>query len=174
MPSRKATRAPITLAPVDEVSVTREIAASPQRVWAMVADLPRMGEWSPENEGATWRKGASGPVSGARFVGRNRNGAKRWTTDGVVVDADPGRVFCFRITVKGVKVAQWRYAFEPTATGCQVTETWTDQRSALAKLVGGRVSGVSDRPTHNRATMEATLDRLKAAAEAAEAATPSS
>jgi len=147
--------------------VTREIAAPAERVWALVADLPRMGEWSPENEGATWRDDATGPAAGARFVGRNRNGAKRWTTDGVVVDADPGRLFSFRITVKGVKVAEWRYALEPTATGCRITETWTDRRNALAKLVGGRVSGVSDRRTHNRSTMEATLDRLKAAAEAA-------
>ena len=40
----------------EQVSVTTEIAAPVEQVWAMVSDLTRMGEWSPENEGATWLK----------------------------------------------------------------------------------------------------------------------
>ena len=40
------------------VSVTRDIAASPEKVWALVTDLPRMGEWSPENQGGTWSASA--------------------------------------------------------------------------------------------------------------------
>ena len=38
------------------VSVVREVAASPEKVWALVTDLPRMGEWSPENQGGKGRK----------------------------------------------------------------------------------------------------------------------
>ena len=59
------------------VSVTRDIAASPAKVWEMLSDLPRMGEWSPENTGGKWVRGATGPAVGARFVGSNRNGKKR-------------------------------------------------------------------------------------------------
>ena len=33
----------------------------PRRVWALVADLTQMGEWSPENEGVEWLGGATGP-----------------------------------------------------------------------------------------------------------------
>jgi uncharacterized protein YndB with AHSA1/START domain len=150
----------------DQVSVTREIGVPADQVWAMVSDLTRMGEWSPENEGATWLKGATGPTPGATFRGTNRNGKKTWSTDGTVVDAEPGRLFTFRTTAAGFKVAEWRYAFETTATGCRVTETWIDQRGRLAKILGTPVSGVSDRATHNRASMEETLDRLKDAAEA--------
>ncbi|MSZ72613.1 MAG: hypothetical protein F2716_09825, partial [Actinobacteria bacterium] len=36
------------------VSVTREISVAPEKIWAMVSDLPRMGEWSPENRGGEW------------------------------------------------------------------------------------------------------------------------
>ncbi len=46
----------------DQVSVTTEIAAPAEQVWAMIADVTRMGEWSPENQGATWLRGATGPT----------------------------------------------------------------------------------------------------------------
>ncbi|HEY5014742.1 MAG TPA: SRPBCC family protein [Acidimicrobiia bacterium] len=155
----------------DQVSVTQEIAAPAEQVWAMVSDVTRMGEWSPENEGATWLGGAKGAAPGAKFKGSNRNGKKKWNTVAKVAEADAGRAFAFHVTAAGFKVAEWRYAFEPTATGCRVTETWIDERGMIAKSLGGAVSGVSDREAHNRAGMEQTLERLKAAAESA--ATPS-
>jgi polyketide cyclase/dehydrase/lipid transport protein len=31
-----------------------EIHASPEAVYDLVSDLPRMGEWSPENIGGEW------------------------------------------------------------------------------------------------------------------------
>ena len=136
----------------------------------MVADVTRMGEWSPENEGATWLRGATDPKPGATFRGKNRNGRKTWTSVGTIVDAEPGRLLTFRVTAPGLKVAEWRYAFETTATGCRVTETWIDQRGRLVKALGKPVSGVADRASHNRVSMEQTLERLKAAAES----TPSS
>ena len=153
----------------DEVRVTQDIGAPAHTVWAMVADLTRMGEWSPEAVGAVWLRGATGPAPGATFRGTNRRGKKKWETLGRIIDADPGRLISFRITAKGFQVAEWRYAFEPTENGCRVTETWIDRRGRVAKAFGGPVSGVTERVAHNRATMEQTLERLKAAAEAATA-----
>jgi len=150
----------------DDVTVTTEINAPAEQVWAMVADLPRMAEWSPENDGATWRKGATAAVPGATFTGTNSQGKKTWSTVGTILEAEPGKVLSFRITAVGMKVAVWRYGFEPTEAGCRVTETWTDERNALVKALGKPVSGVADRATHNRAGMEQTLANLKAAAEA--------
>jgi uncharacterized protein YndB with AHSA1/START domain len=149
----------------DEVSVTRDIAAPAEHVWAMVSDVTRMGEWSPENDGAEWRGGATGPQPGAKFRGTNRNGKKTWKTEAKVTEADAGRRFAFRVTAAGLKVAEWRYTFETTATGCRVTETWIDERGRIAKALGKPVSGVADRAEHNRAGMEHTLERLAAAAE---------
>ncbi len=150
---------------VEQVTVTREIGASAEQVWAMVSDVTRMGEWSPENQGGEWRGGATGPLPGATFVGTNRNGKKKWTTVATVVDADPGRRFSFRVTAKGFKVAEWCYVFEPTENGCRVTETWIDQRGGIAKALGKPVSGVDERASHNRAGMEQTFERLAAVAE---------
>src|SRR5580704_17683494 len=91
----------------DTVSVSKEIGAPAGDVWAMVADLTRMGEWSPESEGVTWLRGANAAVPGATFRGTNRNGKKKWSTMGEIVDAEPGRLLTFRITAAGLKVAEW-------------------------------------------------------------------
>jgi hypothetical protein len=65
----------------------------------------------------------------------------------------------------GLKVAEWRYEFQTTATGCLVTETWIDQRGPVAKVLGKPVSGVEHDAAYSRAGMEQTLERLKSAAE---------
>ena len=149
----------------EQVSVTREISAPAEQVWAMVSDVTRMGEWSPENEGATWLGNATGPQPGAKFRGTNRIGKRKWKTVAVVVDADPGRRFSFQVTTMGLKIAEWSYAFEPTVRGCRVTETWIEQRPGFFKPLAHLVTGVGDRATHNRAGIEQTLERLAAIAE---------
>ncbi|MGD0394397.1 MAG: SRPBCC family protein [Acidimicrobiales bacterium] len=150
----------------EEASVSEEIAAPAERVWAMVSDVTQMGRWSPENEGATWLRGATGPQPGAQFQGVNRNGKKTWTSIGTIVECEPPRVFSFRIKAVGLKVAEWRYEFETTATGCRVTETWVDQRGPLIKALGKSTTGVKDRAAHNQTTMLETLEKLKLEAEA--------
>jgi uncharacterized protein YndB with AHSA1/START domain len=148
----------------DTVSVTREIRAPAERVWAMVTDLPRMGEWSPESLGGLWVQGATGPAPGAKFKGENEIGKKAWSTDATVIDAEPGRRFSFRVSVGPIQVAEWAYDFEDTPTGCRVTETWTDHRNGVIRRLGKFTSGVADRAEHNRRGMEETLLRLEAAA----------
>jgi uncharacterized protein YndB with AHSA1/START domain len=149
----------------EQVSVTREVRAPAAQVWAMVSDVTRMGEWSPENEGGAWLGGATGPQPGAKFRGTNRIGKRRWKTVATVVDAEPGRRFSFRVAAAGLDVAEWAYALEPTATGCRVTESWVDRRAGFFKPVARLVTGVADRASHNRAGMEQTLERLASAAE---------
>jgi Polyketide cyclase / dehydrase and lipid transport len=41
-----------------------EVSARPSRVWALVSDLPRMGEYSPESTGDRWVRGGR-PSAGA-------------------------------------------------------------------------------------------------------------
>lgn len=149
----------------DSVSVTKEISAPADEVWALISDVTRMGDWSPETESCAWSGGATGPSVGARFSGKNRNGKKRWSTGAKVVAAEPGRSFAFDVAVGPFGVARWAYDIEPTEHGCRVTETWTDHRNALTKVVSAPISGVSDRHEHNRASMETTLENLAAAAE---------
>jgi uncharacterized protein YndB with AHSA1/START domain len=150
----------------DAVEVTTTIAAPPQTVYALIADLTRMGEWSPETTGVTWLGGATEPRLGARFRGANRNGLRRWSTICTVVAAEPGRELAWESSLFGRPVALWRYTFEPDGNGgTKVTETSEDQRRAVFRALGGVASGVSDRKTHNAESMRVTLERLKGAAE---------
>jgi uncharacterized protein YndB with AHSA1/START domain len=149
----------------ESIEVSRAVGAPTEQVWDMVADVTRMGEWSPETTGANWAKGSTGPVAGAQFQGVNRNGTKQWKTTATVLEAEPGKRFWFLVTSVGLKVSEWHYDFEPTAGGCTVTETWIDRRGRMVSLGSPVVSGVKDRTTHNRRSMEQTLDRLADAAE---------
>jgi len=149
-----------------DITVTREINAPAERVWELISDMPRMGEWSPETEGGEWIKGATGPVPGAKFRGANRHQERTWKTVATVIDAEPGRRFSFRINALGMGFADWAYDIEPTENGCKVTESWSDLRPGFFKPISKRISGVSDRQVHNQANIENTLEALAAAAEA--------
>ncbi len=144
-------------------AVSRDIAAPADKVWNLVADMPRMGEWSPENQGGSWIKGSGGPAPGAVFKGQNKNGIRHWSSTCTVVACEPGHVFEFVVTAGPLDVANWRYEFEDTATGCRVTESWQDNRKpwfAFAARVMGDHS-----PAHAEQEMTATLANLAAAAE---------
>jgi hypothetical protein len=149
---------------MQHAEVSRVVAATPQKVYELVSDLPRMGEWSPENTGGTWIKGAIGPAVGAKFKGKNRKGAKRWSTIATVVIADPAKEFAFDVSAKGFPVARWGFRLAAEDGGTRVTEYWDDHRSRVMAKVTGLVLGVPDRGVHNSAGMEQTLARLADAA----------
>jgi len=143
-----------------------DIDAPPERLYDMVSDLSRMGEWSPENLGGKWLGGASGPAEGARFKARNRNGWRRWSTKVRIVTANPPKEVAWESSAFGLKVALWRYRFEPNGKGgTTVTESTEDQRGGFMNTVAPIATGVKDRPDANRHNMRATLEQLKKAAE---------
>lgn len=157
----------MTAAPVD-VAVSTHVAASPEAVYDLVADLPRMGKWSPECTSVAWRGGATSATPGARFRGWNRRGPIRWCTDGEVVEAERGKVLAFDVRLLRWPIARWAFRFGPAAggAGCTVTEEWTDHRSGPSRTITGLAVAVRDRPSHNRLGMQRTLARIKTAAEA--------
>lgn len=146
-----------------QIEVSRVVSASPERVYELVSDLPRMGEWSPENTGGKWVKGATGPAVGALFEGTNRLGKKKWSTIAKVKVADPGKEFGFDVTAAGMKVAGWGFSMQAVDGGTEVTHYWDDHRNAVIAKITGLALGVPDRVSHNRANMDQTLERLAAA-----------
>jgi hypothetical protein len=117
-----------------------------------------------ENVGGTWLDGATGPQPARSSAGRTGAASARGSRWRRSSTRSRVRRFSFRVAARGFKVAEWGYSFEPTATGCRVTETWRDQRSRFFKPISGMATGVSDRATYNRAGMEQTLERLAAVA----------
>ncbi len=143
------------------------IEAPPERIYALVADLPRMGEWSPECRQVEWLDGSSGPAEGARFIGHNQGGPRglmKWSRRGRVLTAEPGREFAFVTEEGGREGTEWRYRLEPLEGGTRVTESYTvSSIPAWARIV--------DVPTNRarelREAMAHTLEQLKRAAESA-------
>jgi hypothetical protein len=103
------------------------VSATASQVYDLVADLPRMGEWSPECAAVEWEDAHAGPVVGARFVGHSRTGPRkliRRSRRGRVLVADPGHEFAFATEEGGREGVVWRYRFEPVDGGTCVTESY--------------------------------------------------
>jgi len=148
-----------------DIHQTIHVDAPADDVYALLADLPRMGEWSPECDRVTWRGGASGAVRGAGFIGHNRVGAVRWVTFGEVVAAEPGRNLAFEISAGPVPLSRWEYFFVPDegGSGCTVAEEWTDRRPAWYRFAADRAFG--NRLRTNTEGIRHTLLALRRAAE---------
>jgi uncharacterized protein YndB with AHSA1/START domain len=149
-------------------SVTVYVAAPPDRVWELVADVTRIGEFSPETFEAEWLDGADGPAKGARFRGhvlRNDRPPAYWTTC-TVTASEPGREFGFSVAGPGGKILNtWRYELRPRGDGTDVTESFElpDMLATRAYwMLAGRWRGPA-----NLANIRATLDKIKAVAESA-------
>jgi uncharacterized protein YndB with AHSA1/START domain len=149
----------------EKQQVSRDIAAPPEAVYAAISDVLRMGEWSEECHGCEWHDGYDGPVVGATFDGHNRNGDHEWTSQGRVIEAEPGRAFAFECSMFDFHYSTWGYRIEPTASGSRVTEWSEDLRPETALEASKQISGVDDRAGRNRSTMGGTLDRLAATLE---------
>ncbi len=142
------------------------IKAPAQRIYALVADLPRMGDWSPECRQVEWLGGSTGPAEGATFVGHNQGGPgglMKWSRHGRVLSADPGREFAFVTEEGGRESTEWRYRLEPLEGGTQVTESyvvrWIPTWARIVDVPTNRARELRD-------AMQHTLEQLKSAAEA--------
>src|ERR1700684_2881750 len=146
-------------------SVTVHMAAPPDRIWALISDVTRIGSYSPETFEAEWLDGATGPAVGARVRGhvrRNGRGAVYWTTC-VVVGCEPGREFAFTVGEGAKALNTWRYRFEATGDGTDVTESFELADKPAIRLywkILGRARGRT-----NANGMRTTLERIRAVVE---------
>jgi uncharacterized protein YndB with AHSA1/START domain len=155
-----------------QTSQELRIEASPQTVWALCTDLPRMGEWSPENQGGEWVDGAAGPALGARFRARNRHSAVgEWETTSVVVDYEPPRRFAWAVGDPVSPGATWSFELEADGTG-----TVLRQRASMGPGPSGTTAAIERMPDKEeriiarrleewKTGMQAVLSGIKAEAE---------
>lgn len=149
-------------------TVDRYIEASPEALYAIVSDVTRTPEMSPEVVKCTWIKPATGPSVGARFKAINSAGrGPKWPNKPVVVTADPGHEFAFARTEVGAGTVEWRYRFVPEGTGTRVHESYVVTREVqrLGWFIIDTLYGLKDRRADLRAGMTTTLERLARIAE---------
>lgn len=149
-------------------STSTEINRPPDEVWAAIADVTRIGQWSPECVAARWVGGATGPTVGACFEGDNAvkvagRTVKKWTTTSEVTGAEPGKRFEF--VAEGYTT--WRYDLERSPTGTKVTESFEYEPSkGFQKFV---YETLLHRSASMTTGMQRTLTRLKASLESSPA-----
>src|SRR3954469_5470283 len=142
--------------------VTVHMDAPVERVWDLVTDVTRIGEFSPETFDGEWMDGATGPAVGARFRGhvkRNQKGPTYWTKCQVTV-CEPNRAFEFDVITGGRTVNTWGYRLQPADGGADVTEYFR-----LADYVGTRIYWAllgRLRSKTNENGMRTTLERMRA------------
>ncbi|GAB3198712.1 SRPBCC family protein [Nocardioides hungaricus] len=145
--------------------VTVRMDAPPGRVWALVSDVTRVGEFSPETFEARWTRGSTGPEVGAHFKGhvrRNGVGPTYWSPCRVT-KCEPNEVFEFSVGTDEVTVNNWGYRLEPDGDGTLVTEYFRLEPAFYLRaywLVMGRLRGRT-----NERGMRTTLERMKAVVE---------
>jgi Polyketide cyclase / dehydrase and lipid transport len=144
-----------------------EIGCSPEDLYNLIADVSRMGQWSPVCTGGSYDE------DGEWFTGTNAMGESKWETRCRVVVANPGREFVFiNHGLDGrVEMVRWGFRFAPVeGDRTEVTQTWEvlpdyadglglDETSAASVLEMMKMAALQGMPE--------TLAALKADAESA-------
>jgi hypothetical protein len=151
----------------DEVRLV--MAAPPEAIYDVIADVTRMREFSPEVVESKWVGGATGPAVGAKFKTKNKfsRGPAIGNTS-VVTAVEPGRKISWSRTEPFGGTVEWTYEFLPHADGTEVVESYK-ALVPVSRFGWVIISFFSskDRAKLQRAGMEQTLQRLKAHVEAA-------
>jgi hypothetical protein len=148
------------------VSSQISIDAAPEVVYALVADVTRTGEWSPECVRCRWLNGATAAAVGAQYRGHSRNGWRRWSTTSTIRVAQPGVELAWDVTYLGRPVARWAYRLSPAeGGGTLLEEAVEDRRERWLQVTSPWITGSRDRAARNADTIDTSLQRIKRLAE---------
>lgn len=141
-----------------------EIDADPETVYALVSDITRMGEWSPEAVGGAWKGDAAG-AEGDWFEGHNQTPDREWSRECQVARAEPGSDFTFVVGGIEANCTWWSYEMEPSDTGTKLTERWwiVNKTPAMAAATQEQLAA---RVAYTETMLRDTIAAIKTAAEA--------
>ena len=146
-------------------TVQVHIDAPAERVWALLSNLDRMGEWSPECYRVEWEDGASSPATpGARFRGWNRYGHMKWSVACRVKTAVPEKELSWSTLVRGKEMATWCYRLDPSDGGVDLVESFEVHWLPISARIAEDYL-MLDRDRRREEAMRQTLGRIKAQAE---------
>ena len=109
------------------------VAVPAERLYDLVSDITRTGEWSPICTSCWWDDDAEAGRVGAWFTGHNELPHRTWETRSQVVAADRGREFAW---VVGDGFVRWGFGFTPVEGGTTLTESWEFLPGGLAMFEG--------------------------------------
>jgi len=139
-----------------------DIDAPVATVWALVSDLSRMPQWSPQCR----LMKALGPVrQGTRTINLNRRNKMFWPTTCVLTEVIPEKKMAFQVNQNGTI---WSYELEPTDAGTRLVESRHAENGVTAfstLSINAMLGGVPNFERELVDGMNASLSRIKAAAE---------
>jgi len=145
------------------------IEAPPEKVYELISDVTRVGEWSPECRRCEWLDGATGPAVGVRFRGHNGHKWIRWGVTAKITEAEPGKVFAFAtqpfVPINKSRQTLWRYELKATDSGTTLIESF-HALWVIPMVVLLTFGGKKARQAQLDRNLETSLARIKAAAEA--------
>lgn len=146
------------------LEVAIDIAAPPERVWAVLADLKRMPEFSPQ----CVRMLPLGRVkAGTWTINLNTDGKKYWPTSSRIVRFEPNKSLAFRMNENRTT---WSYTLEPTEAGTRLVERRDVAPKGIPQVVRKSISigfgGEESFEADLVRGMTETLGKIKSAAEA--------
>lgn len=140
-----------------------DIDAPVTKVWALVSDLNRMPQWSPQ---CRLMKSFGGPLrQGSRTVNLNRRKFMFWPTTSRITEFIPEKKLAFRVNANGTV---WSYELEPTDVGTRLVESRHAENGVKAisnMTVNALFGGVPSFEQELIDGMNLSLTRIKAAAE---------
>ena len=160
------------LSELPALEVCCRVAAPPTKVWALVSDITRVGDWGGECVHAEWIDDADGPAVGARFQGRQIRHGQQWTSVSVVIEAQPGVSFAWAVGNPQYPSATWRYQLAADRSGGTILR----YRAILGPGPSRLSDAITQAPEHedniiafrlneHERNMAATLQAIKQAAE---------
>lgn len=146
------------------ISASVDVNATPEQVWAVVSDVARMSEWSPECRRIVVLGSPRSGV-GTTFLGINRRGWALWPTTSTVERFEPNNAIAWKTQQSG---ATWSYELEPTASGTRLTGRRELARFTLGtRLAAPMIGGAASHDQELAEGIRTTLERIKAAVESA-------
>ncbi|GAA3384036.1 SRPBCC family protein [Cryptosporangium minutisporangium] len=157
-----STSAPLPLQDGETITASTVVRRAPEEVYALVTDVTRIPEWSPECVRCEW-------LDEHRFKGWNRRALARWSTVATVVNREPDREFSFVVRLGWREFTEWTYRTDPgpEPDTTQLTETFR-MRMPLPRAVlwyERLMLRVRDRRTDLQQNLEQSLERIRALAE---------
>ncbi len=139
-----------------------DIDAPAAKVWALISDLRRMPQWSPQCRSMK----PLGPLrQGTRTLNLNRRNRLFWTTTCTVVEVIPEKKLAFRVNANRTI---WSYELEPNGEGTRVIESRHAENgvTAFSNLSVNALFGGTDKFERELLEgMNTSLANIKAAAE---------
>jgi hypothetical protein len=147
----------------ETLRASTEVRASAEQIYAVISDVTRIPEWSPETRRAEW-------LAPNRFQAWNRRRLGRWRTLANVVEAEPGHRFSFIVQALGGDWTQWTYLIEsgPTAGATRLTEVFRMCVPLPWPVVAfeNLFLFVRDRRTDLQKNLDVSVERIRAIVEA--------